>query len=258
MDNSFEVYTLFSSSKGNSVYIRAGRTRLLIDIGRSRKAINDALKSVGSSLADIDAIFITHAHSDHTVGLAAIAAKDWTPIHTTQQTAQQLFCKCAEERLTVHEERFSVDVGDVTVHSFVTPHDSHGSVGYVIDYKGSYRFGLCTDTGCISREMAEELIHCDGVLIEANYDEDMLNKGPYPYYLKQRIAANTGHLSNRKAADLCCILARAGVKKIMLGHISPENNLPELALKTCCKGLLEKGYDDIDITVADRYSPTRF
>ena len=89
-------------------------------------------------------------------------------------------------------------------------------------------------------------------------DEEMLRNGPYPYYLKQRIAANTGHLSNRKAAQLCCILARAGVKKIMLGHISPENNLPELALKSCCKELLEKGYDDIDITVADRYVPTRF
>lgn len=257
MDKNFEVYTLFSSSKGNSVYIRAGHTRLLIDIGRSRKAINDALVSVGSSLNEIDAIFITHAHSDHTLGLAAIAAKDWTPIHTTQSTAEQLFCKCAEQRLTIHDERFSVDIGDVTVHSFVTPHDSHGSVGYVVEY-GSYRFGICTDTGCISREMAENLIHCDGVLIEANYDDDMLRKGPYPYYLKQRIAANTGHLSNQKAADLCCLLARAGVKKIMLGHISPENNLPELALKGCCKALLEKGYDDIDITVADRYSPTKF
>ena len=258
MSNNFEVYTLFSSSKGNSVYIRAGRTRLLIDIGRSRKAICDALVSTGSSMEEIDAIFITHAHSDHTLGLAAIAAKQWTPIHTTRKTADQLLCKCTEERLIIHEDRFSVDIGDVSVHSFVTPHDSHGSVGYIIDHSGSYRFGICTDTGCISREMAEELIHCDGVLIEANYDEDMLQKGPYPYYLKQRIAANTGHLSNRKAADLCCILARAGVKKIMLGHISPENNLPELALKTCCKALLEKGYDDIDITVADRYVPTRF
>lgn len=258
MDKSFEVYTLFSSSKGNSVYIRAGHTRLLIDIGRSRKAINDALVSVGSSLGEIDAIFITHAHSDHTCGLCAIAAKEWTPIHTTRQTAEQLLCKCAEERLTIHEEHFCVEIGDVRVHSFVTPHDSHGSVGYVVDYKGSYRFGICTDTGCISREMAEELIHCDGVLIEANYDEEMLQKGPYPYYLKQRISANTGHLSNNKAAQLCCILARAGVKKIMLGHISSENNLPELALKCCCKELLEKGYNDIDITVADRYVPTKF
>ena len=258
MNNNFEVYTLFSSSKGNSVYIRAGHTRLLIDIGRSRKAINDALISVGSCLAEIDAIFITHAHSDHTLGLAAIAAKDWTPIHATRQTAEQLFCKCAEERLTIHNERFCTEIGDVSIRSFVTPHDSHGSVGYVVDYKGSYRFGLCTDTGCISKEMAEELLHCDGVLIEANYDEDMLQKGPYPYYLKQRILANTGHLSNTKAAQLCCILAKAGVKKIMLGHISPENNLPELALKGCCKELLEKGYNDIDITVADRYRPTRF
>lgn len=257
MDN-FEIYTLFSSSKGNSVFVRAGNTQLLIDIGRSRKAICEALISVGSSIENIDAIFITHAHSDHTCGLAAIAAKHNIPIHTNRKTADQLLCKCVEERLTVHTDRYTVEIGDVTVHSFVTPHDSMGSVGYVVDYAGSYRFGICTDTGCISREMAEELIHCDGVLIEANYDEDMLQKGPYPFYLKQRIAANTGHLSNSKAAELCCILARAGVKKIMLGHISPENNLPELALKSCCKALFEKGYNDIDITVADRYVPTKF
>lgn len=258
MTDKFEIYTLFSSSKGNSVFVRAGDTRILIDIGRSRKAICEALVSVGSSIEEIDAIFITHAHSDHTCGLAAIAAKHSIPIHTTRQTAEQLFCKCAEERLCIHGDRYTVEVGDVTVRSFVTPHDSRGSVGYVVDYAGSCRFGICTDTGCISREMAEELIHCDGVLIEANYDEDMLKSGPYPYYLKQRIAANTGHLSNPKAAQLCCILAKAGVKKIMLGHISPENNTPELALRTCCKALLEKGYDDIDITAADRYVPTRF
>lgn len=258
MIENFEIFTLFSSSKGNSVFIRAGQTRLLIDIGRSRKAICDALVSVGASIDIIDAIFITHAHSDHTCGLAAIAAKHDIPIHTTCQTADQLLCKCDESRLTIHEDRYTVEIGDVTIHSFVTPHDSNGSVGYVVDYAGSYRFGICTDTGCISREMAEELIHCDGVLIEANYDEDMLKKGPYPFHLKQRIAANTGHLSNSKAADLCCILARSGVKKIMLGHISPENNTPELALKSCCKALFERGYNDIDITVADRYVPTRF
>lgn len=258
MSKNFEVYTLFSSSKGNSVFVRAGQTRLLIDVGKSRKAICDALISVGSFIEEIDAIFITHAHSDHTCGLAAIAAKQWTPIHATQQTARQLFCKCAEERLCIHDDRYTVELGDVTVHSFITPHDSMGSVGYIVELPGSYRFGICTDTGCISREMAQELIHCDGVIIEANYDDDMLQKGPYPYYLKQRIAANTGHLSNRKAAELCCILARAGVKKIMLGHISPENNLPELALKTCCNALFEKGYNDVDITVADRYCPTKF
>lgn len=258
MIDNFEIYTLFSSSKGNSVFVRAGDTHLLIDIGKSRKAISEALESVGSSIERIDAVFITHAHSDHTCGLAAIAAKQDIPIHVTRQTADQLLCKCAEEKMTVHSDRYTVDIGDVTVHSFVTPHDSQGSVGYVVDYAGSYRFGICTDTGCISREMAQELIHCDGVLIEANYDEDMLRTGPYPYYLKQRISANTGHLSNSKAAELCCILAKAGVKKIMLGHISPENNLPELALKACCRALLEKGYDDIDLTVADRYCPTRF
>lgn len=254
----FEAYTLFSSSKGNSLYIRTAQSRILIDAGKSMKAIETALAELGTSLAQIDALFITHAHSDHTKGLAVISAHHDIPVHMTYDTAAQVGAQVKPELLCTHDDHYRVDLGDVTVRSFVTPHDSEGSVGYIIDIPGSYRLGICTDTGCISKEMAVELVHCDGVIIEANYDDKMLQIGPYPYYLKKRISANTGHLSNAKAAEFACLLANAGVKKIMLGHISPENNLPELALKTCCKALLEKGFDDVDITVADRYSPTRF
>lgn len=254
----FEAYTLFSSSKGNSAYIKAGDTEILIDTGKSCKAICTALNSIGTELDRIDAVFITHAHSDHTMGLATLSKKGKMPIYATGKTANQIMDKCGPDRISPMEDRFSVMVGDVTVRSFVTPHDSMGSVGYIVDFGGEYCFGYCTDTGCISREMAEELAHCDGVLIEANYDEKMLNQGCYPDYLKARISSPTGHQSNSKAAQLCCILARAGVKKIMLGHISPENNLPELALKCCCNALFENGFDDVEITVADRYLPTRF
>lgn len=260
MKNSFEAYTLFSGSSGNSLFIRIGDTRILIDAGKSMRTVRTALAQVGSDLCEIDAIFITHAHSDHTKGIPVIARSFDMPIHLTQDTAKQLICKGDIEysRLNIHSERESVEIGDIRIHSFVTPHDCDGSVGYIIEIPGQYRFGICTDTGCISKEMVNELCICDGVVIESNYDEKMLQEGPYPYYLKRRIAANTGHLSNTKAAQLCCMLANAGVKKIMLAHLSQENNLPELALKKCCKALFEGGYEDVDITVADRFAPTRF
>lgn len=260
MNNRFEVYTLFSGSSGNSLFVRTENTKILIDAGKSMRTVKQALSTVGSDLCEIDAVFVTHAHSDHTKGIPVISRNYNMPIHLTEETAKQIVCKGDVDysRLTVHGERESVEFEDIKIHSFVTPHDCSGSVGYIIEIPGEYRFGICTDTGCISKEMVNELCICDGVVIESNYDEKMLKEGPYPYYLKQRIAANTGHLSNTKAAQLCCMLAGAGVKKIMLAHLSKENNLPELALKKCCNALFEGGFEDVDITVADRFVPTRF
>ncbi|MBR5516112.1 MAG: MBL fold metallo-hydrolase [Clostridia bacterium] len=260
MKDNFEIHTLFSGSSGNSLFIRAGDTKILIDAGKSMRTVKTALSTIGEDLCKIDAVFVTHAHTDHTAGIPVISRNYTMPIYLTDQTASQLLEKTSMEhsRFTVHKERDIVEIKDLKIHSFVTPHDCNGSVGYIIEIPGEYRFGICTDTGCISKEMVNELCFCDGVIIESNYDEKMLKEGPYPYYLKQRIAANTGHLSNTKAAQLCCMLANAGVKKIMLAHLSKENNLPELALKKCCNALYENGFFDIDITVADRFVPTRF
>ncbi|MBE6686909.1 MAG: MBL fold metallo-hydrolase [Ruminococcaceae bacterium] len=260
MKNNFEVYTLFSGSSGNSLFVKAGDTRILIDAGKSMRTVRSALTSIGEDLCGIDAVLITHAHSDHTRGISVISRNYSMPIYTTLHTARQLVAKGDIEysRFSLHSEREDVEIGDLRIRSFVTPHDCDGSVGYIIDYPGDYRFGICTDTGCISKEMLSELSGCDGVVVEANYDERMLKEGPYPYYLKQRIAANTGHLSNTNAAKLCCMLADRGVKKIMLAHLSKENNLPELALKKCCTALFDAGFSDVDITVADRFLPTRF
>ncbi|MBE6572983.1 MAG: MBL fold metallo-hydrolase [Ruminococcaceae bacterium] len=260
MINNFEAYTLFSGSSGNSLFVRAGDTKILIDAGKNMKTVRTALLSIERDLCEIDAVFITHAHSDHTIGLPVILRNYPMPVHVTYDTAVQLVEKGNIEysRLSVHNVRESFKIGDLEIRSFVTPHDCRGSVGYILNYAGEYRMGICTDTGCISKEMVEELSLCDGVIIEANYDEKMLREGPYPYVLKKRIEANTGHLSNTNASRLCCMLANAGVKKIMLAHLSKENNLPELALKKCCAALYESGHTDFDITVADRNVPTRF
>ena len=259
MNNNFEVYTLFSSSKGNSVYVRYNDTRVLIDAGRPMKAVSDALKAIGSSLGEIDAIFVTHAHSDHVKGIPVICAHYDIPVHMTAGTADEFYGKSGAQSdgIIRHDVRFTVSVGELKIHSFVTPHDSYDSVGYIIE-SADYTLGVCTDTGCISREMAAELVHCNGAIIESNYDSDMLHKGPYPYFLKRRIDANTGHLSNEKCAELVCLLAKAGVKKIMLAHLSPENNLPQKALSASCAALSRIGMTDVDISVADKMLPTRF
>ena len=256
-----KIYTLCSSSKGNSLFVRYKNTRILIDVGKSAKGIMNALYEIGENIANIDAIFITHAHSDHTTGIEALEKCYNLPIHTTENTAAQIAKKRPDcySRLIRHEDRFSQKVEEITVNSFVTPHDCPGCCGYTLDFEGSdYRFGICTDTGCISVEMVENLKDCNGCIVEANYDEQMLKNGSYPPFLKKRISANTGHLSNKKCAELVCILAERGVKKFMLGHISPENNTPESALKESCRALIDKGYTDVDITVADRYLPTEF
>lgn len=260
MSEIFEIYTLFSGSSGNSLFVRAGDTKILIDAGKSMRSINNALSSIGHGLDSVNAIFITHAHSDHTMGIPVISRKHDMPIHATEATVRQLTCKgdIPPSRFTLHSDRECVEIGDINVRSFVTPHDCEGSVGYIIELPEEYRLGICTDTGCISREMVQELILCDGVIIEANYDEKMLRTGPYPYHLKKRIEANTGHLSNTNASRLCCMLAREGVKRIMLAHLSKENNLPELALKKCCEALFEAGHTDVDITVASREIPSKF
>lgn len=256
-----KIYTLFSSSKGNSLFVRYKNTRILIDTGKSAKAISCALNGIGENIASIDAVFITHAHSDHTAGVEVLSRSYKLPVHMTRSAALQLLDKHpdCEPYLIQHDDRFCEQIDDITVNSFVTPHDSPGSCGYTLSFEESdYRFGMCTDTGCISVEMLENLKDCTGCIVESNYDCAMLRTGPYPAYLKKRIEANTGHLSNDKCAELVCLLAKRGVKKFMLGHISPENNRPELALRESCRALCENGYTDVDITVADRYMPTEF
>ncbi len=258
--NQLEIYTLCSGSKGNCAYIRAGETRILIDLGLSMKACEEALCSLGTSLEEIDGIFVTHAHSDHVKGLPTVARRYSMPIHMSAHTAIDFFAANGhmEERVNVHPtERFTVELDGLTIHSFVTPHDTRGSVGYIIETQ-DYRFGMCTDTGCISKEMVDELSACQGCIVESNYDREMLKNGPYPYFLKQRINSNTGHLSNDKCGELVCMLARLGVKKFMLGHLSEENNTPELALRCACTALAKEGMCDVDVTVAGRYCITRF
>jgi phosphoribosyl 1,2-cyclic phosphodiesterase len=249
------IYTLFSGSSGNACYVSCGDTEILIDAGKSMKAIKNALCEIGSSLDKISAILITHEHSDHIKGLQMLCKHYKIPVYAAKGTAEMLINDVPPELINVYCAGDTLDSGDVTVESFETPHDSRMSTGYIISYSGR-RFGYATDMGMLSRRIADMLAECEAVVVESNYDLDMLRSGPYPYVLKRRIESNTGHLDNCDCARLVSYLASHSTKKFLLAHLSAENNTPEVALKTV-KEYLECKCLSADVSVADSHCQTR-
>lgn len=246
-----EVYTLNSGSSSNATYIRIGDTRILIDAGMSMRATEIELNKAGTSLKQIDGIFITHEHTDHVKGLAVITKKQMIPIHISRLSVSHV--DCDKTNVMVHEPVFQYNFRDVEVHSFVTPHDSHGSVGYIVKSDG-YSVGVATDMGYVPDGVLNELAECDSVVLESNHDQIMLENGSYPYMLKKRILSDKGHLSNKACADCAALIARNGVKHIMLAHLSDENNRPNIAMITTATELARKNLSKTVIKVANRNS----
>ena len=232
-----KVFTLASSSKGNAVYIRYGSDEILIDAGISAKRLECALMSLGSSLKNIQAIFVTHEHSDHISGLATVSKKYGIPVHLTEKSGHAMLNQAkyapVAECAVLHTPVYSETVGSLEVRSFPTPHDSVCSVGFTV-MAGNDTFALATDLGHISPDVEAALTGAENVILESNHDENMLLCGSYPYDVKLRILSDFGHLSNETSAAFAKKLAVGGTKHILLAHLSPENNLPELAL-ACAK-----------------------
>lgn len=251
--NEIEIFTLCSGSSGNCTFCRFGNTSFLIDAGASRRAISKALDSIGATLSELSAIFITHEHSDHIKGLAMLAKHDKIPIYIAPVSGRSL-SEIDEDLLIPMAHPATVTIGDVTVSSFDTLHDSLSSCGFVMTYHGE-RFGYATDIGRPTTKVTDALCGCRAVILEANYDKDMLREGPYPYPLKQRIAGKYGHLDNETAAAFCVFLGKTGTERILLAHLSNENNTPAIAYETVNQKLKEENLT-LSLGVADRYAPT--
>ena len=233
----FSVYTLASGSTGNAIYVKSGETELLFDAGISKKRIETALNALGSSLSNISAIFVTHEHSDHVCALDMLAKHYKKPIYITEPSAKALLCqeKCSHAAAcaVVESGEFDVTIGSLNIRSFATPHDSAASVGYVIDGGCPARTAaIATDIGHITPEIESALTGVETVILESNHDVNMLLSGPYSYPLKCRILSDYGHLSNEAAANFALRLSSTGTKRILLAHLSRENNFPDLALET--------------------------
>ena len=229
------VTSFASGSGGNCSLVSAGQTHILLDAGISMRRIRAALAGLSLSPQAVSAVFITHAHRDHTAGLRTWAKQCAVPIYASAETAAVLRREMPELTIRLRELRVHESVllpGEaVSVTAFSTMHDSPGSVGYTVS-SGGERFGLCTDLGCVTDEVYDALCGVQAAILEANHDVEMLRRGPYPYPLKRRILSDYGHLSNEACGVLAESLACSGTETVVLGHLSKENNRPALARET--------------------------
>ena len=234
--------SLFSSSSGNSTYIGSSKTGILVDAGVSTKKLKEALLSRDIDPSALGGIFITHEHSDHINGMRILASTYNIPVYATEGTMSFL-----EENGKV-TSKFpyevipyeGIEVGDIFVKPFRTPHDSLESCGYRIEFSDGQKAAIATDIGSITDEIRENIIGCSLVMLESNHDIGMLQNGPYPYYLKRRILSDVGHLSNVACGEMAAELVSKGTSRLFLGHLSKDNNFPDLAYQTNLSAIKEK------------------
>ena len=220
---------LGSGSKGNSTFVEAGETRLLIDAGFSGKEIARRLAAIDVDPQSLSAIIITHEHSDHTRGAAILSRRFKLPILVNASTlaaAGEVLSKPYELQEFVTGTSFTFR--DFSIHPYRISHDAADPVGFVLT-NGSIRMGYCTDTGVVSRLMQHRLSCCHGLVLESNHDPDLLRDGPYPLYLQQRVRSKQGHLTNDEAAQFLSDIMHQGLEHVVLSHLSETNNRPELA-----------------------------
>lgn len=228
--------SIASGSSGNCVYVGSDATHLLIDVGISGKRTEAGLKELGLKMNEIDGIFITHEHADHISGLGVLARKYGIPIYATKGTIEAIRHSSSVGEIdqslfqTITPDEKCI-VKDLSLYPMHTSHDAADPVAYRISH-GSQKVGIITDLGCYTDYTVECLKDLDVLYLEANHDVHMLQVGPYPYYLKQRILGERGHLSNESAGKLLSRLLHDKMQAIVLGHLSKENNLPELAYES--------------------------
>ena len=222
-----------SGSSGNCFYLEINGKKLLIDAGLAAKTIRNSLRSIGTDLDSLDAVLISHTHSDHIKGLEVCRKYISCPLYMSAVSCAKLF---AYAPVQLPEERpFEITDG-IRVTAFETSHDCPGSIGFRFDHEG-VAFGYVTDLGCVTPRIKEILSGCESLVIESNHDTEMLRNGPYPYLLKRRILSANGHLSNDDCAEAACFFAQNGTKHFFLAHLSRENNDPHTAEDTVGKVL---------------------
>ena len=229
--------SIASGSSGNCIYVGSDNTHILIDVGISCKRIEQGLLKAELTGKDISGVLITHEHSDHIQGLGVLARKYEIPMYATKGTIDGILhsSRYLGEFNTELFREIHIDedvlIGDLNVHPFHISHDAGEPCGYRIASKGS-TVGIATDMGTFDRYTIDKLQGLDAILLEANHDVRMLQAGPYTYALKQRVMSDYGHLSNENSGLLLNQILHKDFKHIMLGHLSKENNMPEIAYET--------------------------
>jgi len=244
---------LFSGSSGNALYVQRDDTCVLVDAGLPGKRIAEEMEKARADITKLGAIFVTHEHSDHIAGVGVLMRKFRVPVYATQPTWEAMEGKIGRipgDLIRYVESGKPLQIGSLQVNPFSIPHDAAGPVGYAFE-GGGKKLAIATDVGCIQEEWMQAVSGSDMLLLESNHDIDMLRAGRYPYDLKMRILGKRGHLSNDDAGTAAVKLCQGGVKQILLGHLSGENNFPELAWESVAMHLRQAGID-IPLGVASR------
>ncbi len=259
-----EFCSIASGSSGNCTYAATDNTAILIDAGISGKRITEGLHSIDRDPADLKGILITHEHSDHIRGLGVLSRKYHIPMYGTAGTMKYVMNASSlgnidPALINMIPTGETFELGDLTIDPFRISHDAAQPCGYRLT-DGKSAVAVATDMGCYDQDIVDKLTGLDAILLEANHDVNMLQVGPYPYPLKRRILGSLGHLSNESAGNLLCEILHDGMKKIMLGHLSKENNYEALCFATVTNEITmgDNPYksEDFDISVAKRDTPS--
>lgn len=240
---------LASGSKGNCIYLGTEQTKVLIDAGLSARAIKSKLEEINVDLSDIDAILITHEHTDHIQGLKTLAVKMGIPVIANHETAKgivETLHDCPKFKIFSTGETF--EFGDLEIHPFSIQHDTMDPVAFTIRVNG-LKLGFCTDLGFVTSLVQNQLQACDYLYVEANHQPSMVHASPRPMVYKQRVLSRSGHLSNEACGQLLSHVYHSKLKHVHLAHLSSECNSPEVALGVIRNILNEKGIQ-LDMCVA--------
>jgi phosphoribosyl 1,2-cyclic phosphodiesterase len=256
----FNLWPIYSGSSGNVIFAAYGQTQILIDAGVSATRIHQALIKRSITLHQINGVLVTHEHSDHVSGLPVLARKFGIPVYANRPVWDRIETKT--EVPTSNQREFitgeSFYIGEMLITPFLLPHDAAEPVGFSI-VAGGINACIMTDLGHMPTSAIKIAENADLVLLESNHDVDMLRNGPYPPHLKKRILSGKGHLSNDGAAEAATTLAQAGVKGILLGHISRDNNSEDKAFTVTAAALKKIGASPKDVFLSlayrDRHGP---
>ncbi|MBQ9657779.1 MAG: MBL fold metallo-hydrolase [Clostridia bacterium] len=251
--------SLYSGSSGNSLFVQSDSTKVLVDCGVSSKKIEEALKQIEVDASSINAILVTHEHVDHVKGLSTFSSKYNIPIFANQETfdnMEKYITKVKDNNIKKFNVSENFTIGDLKISPFSIPHDAANPCGFNISDNHN-KISIATDIGHMNNNLLKELEGSSFVLLESNYDTEVLKCCSYPFKLKSRISGPNGHLSNNIASKTISYLFKNGLKQAMLGHLSKESNFPELAYRTTIDELISNGIDEnkVRLSVASREHP---
>jgi len=260
MGSRMRLISIASGSSGNCIYVGSNNTHIIVDAGISGKRIENGLNRGDITGNDLSGILVTHEHSDHISAIGVLARRFGVPIYATRGTIEGIVGSPSTGRIEtdmfrVIEPAVEFSIGDITIYPQPISHDANDPVAYKMT-SGNSSCGVLTDLGIYTDEIVKTFSGVNALLLESNHDVNMLSVGRYPYSLKRRILGEKGHLSNESAGKLLCSLVHDGLQSVLLGHLSAENNLPELAYEAVRLELLMgcDGYkqDDFELNVASR------